>query len=685
MCRHSAVPVFLAAVVAAAAVRAEPLEEIVVRADLRDRAVSELPTSITVLDSATIDATAIAHFEELAHVVPNLNFAGGSNRPRYFQIRGTGERSQYEGAPNPSVGFIVDDMDFSAIGGVALTWDIDQVEVLRGPQGTRYGANALAGLIHVTSTAPSATPSLKLRALGGGDDARGYGIAGGGALGRRSAARISAWHYRANGFRDNAFLGVDDSNGRDESDLRLRYRYQGERLTVDATALYVDVDNGYDAFAIDNGFTVYSDRPGRDTQRSLGGSLKLRAAAAPFDIVSITSAVRSDIRFDFDADWGNDEFWAPYTYDFVSTRRRIRETASQEVRLVSQDAGRIDWVAGLYALNLREDLIARDAGVYVDPAFGAFLSNTLLGSDYESTSLAAFGEIDIALGAAASLAVGVRVERRRADYADTAGIAVDPAETMFGGHVTLSREFAGWFGYASYSRGYKAGGFNLGRVPDGRREFDAEFVDNFELGARRRWLDGSIDAALTLFHAERDEQQVATSAQLVAGDPSSFVFFVDNAAAGSHSGLELDANWYLTSDLRASLGLGLLTSDVDAPGNAVLSGRDQAHAPPYTFALGLSYEPPDGLYARLGVTGKDRFYFSNGHNERSSAYALLNARVGYRRGPWDVNLWGRNLSDRRYAVRGFFFENEPPDFVAERYVRLGDRRQVGITVNWSLQ
>ena len=94
-------------------------------------------------------------------LVPNLNWSGGTSRPRYFQLRGIGELEQYQGAPNPSVGFLIDDIDFSGVGMPATLFDVEQVEVLRGPQGTRYGANALAGLIKIKTH--DATPDTELR------------------------------------------------------------------------------------------------------------------------------------------------------------------------------------------------------------------------------------------------------------------------------------------------------------------------------------------------------------------------------------------------------------------------------------------------------------------------------------------------------------------------------------------
>ena len=131
------------------------LEEVIVTATLRKQSLLETPVSIAVLNERTLQDAGRQHFEDVLAAVPNLNWAGGTSRPRFFQIRGIGEREQYEGAPNPSVGFLIDDIDFSGIGMPATTFDVGRIEVLRGPQGMRYGANALAGLIVMRGQDPA--------------------------------------------------------------------------------------------------------------------------------------------------------------------------------------------------------------------------------------------------------------------------------------------------------------------------------------------------------------------------------------------------------------------------------------------------------------------------------------------------------------------------------------------------
>ncbi len=178
-----------------AASQPQALDEIVVTADFRDAKIADLPASVSVIDSEQLRATTVEHFEEAIREVPNLNLSGEGSRARYFQLRGVGELEQYDGAPNPSLGFIVDDIDFSGLGSIGTLYDVDRVEVLRGPQGTRYGANALGGLIYIRSADPTPELSADFKADGGSDDLRAFGAAVGGPLGDKAglprlAARI---------------------------------------------------------------------------------------------------------------------------------------------------------------------------------------------------------------------------------------------------------------------------------------------------------------------------------------------------------------------------------------------------------------------------------------------------------------------------------------------------------------
>lgn len=665
------------------------IDEIVI-ADYRERTAAELPTSLTILDAEAIEQGGIQHFEELISAIPNLNWSGDGNRARYLQIRGVGEIEQYEGAPNPSVGFIIDDIDFSGIGSVATLFDLQRIEVLRGPQGTRYGSNALAGLIYMQSTEPTDEWSTDLRLSAGDDDMFAGGIAFGGLLSDSMGFRLSAQHHRSDGFRRNPYLGRSDTNGREETTLRGKLLWEaGDAWLFRFTGMYVDLDDGYDAFALDNSLTVLSDNPGRDAQESLGASFRADYDAGELlEFTSITSFADSDIGFSFDADWGNEDSWAPFTYDYISFSDRERQTISQEFRLASARSSGTSWLVGVYALRLEEDLTTVNQGVYDDPVV-YFFSDSLdatLASDFESTNIAVFGQLDIPVGDSGDLTLGLRLEERTTDYQDSDGLSAGPDDSLWGGEIAYRHEFSSRVAvYALLSRGFKAGGFNLGLVPPGRREFGDEVLWNVETGVKTNWADGRVRFDAAVFYNERDDQQVRISTQLNPNDPASFVFFTDNAASGRSLGLEADLTWFPAESLELFANVGLLDAEFDdfVSDGVDLSGRDQAHAPSYSMMVGGTYRHANGFFTRLDLRAVDEFYFDVSHDQKSQAYEIVNARLGYEAERWTAQLWARNLFDESYAVRGFFFGNEPPDFFNTLYIRQGDPRQVGITLDLS--
>ena len=158
------------------------IEEVVVRADWREANVLEQDSSTIVLDKKTLQKEPVKHFESLSYLIPNLNFAASDSRARYFQIRGIGERSGYQGTPNTSVAFLIDDVDYSGQGGIATTFDIDQIEVYRGPQGSRIGANALAGLIYIKTKDPTENFEGTSELMFGNYGTRSVGVAFGGPI-----------------------------------------------------------------------------------------------------------------------------------------------------------------------------------------------------------------------------------------------------------------------------------------------------------------------------------------------------------------------------------------------------------------------------------------------------------------------------------------------------------------------
>src|SRR6202161_4382128 len=388
----------------------DTLQEIVVTATLRSTGIEELPQSVTVLNQETLRAAGVQHFEDVLGQIPDLNWASGTSLPRFFQLRGIGEVEQYQGAPNPSVGFLIDDIDFSGVGMPATLFDTQQIEVLRGPQGTTYGANALAGLISVRTVDPGTDFELNSEITGADYDTRAASLAvGDGFAGGSAGWRLVAQQYLSDGFRHNAYLDENSTNGYDEGTLRGKLRWQiTDDLRADLTLMHVNIDNGYDAWSIYNTHTTYSNQPGRDAQLSNGAALRLVADIGGAQLRSVTSTASSKIVYSFDGDWGNDPFWLATTgyapYDYFQSDNRQRRTFAEDLRLIGDPSNelfaRLRWLAGAYVLRLTESdkqMFTWDA-YDAAPNGGPGAGSSGLNSQYGATNVALYGSLDADVG-----------------------------------------------------------------------------------------------------------------------------------------------------------------------------------------------------------------------------------------------------------------------------------------------
>ncbi len=677
------------------------LEEVIVTSTLREQTLVDVPVSVSVLDARTIQDAGRQQFEDVLTTVPNLHWAGGSSRPRYFQLRGIGEREQYEGAPNPSVGFLIDDIDFSGIGMAATLFDVDRIEVLRGPQGMRYGANALAGLIVLRSAAPEDQFGFQTEASIGDYDSDSIGaVVTGPVSSLNSSWRLGVQRYRSDGFRDDPYLRRDDTNGRDELTARAKWRWQpSERTTVDLTWLHVDLDNGYDAWSIDNSRRSLANEPGKDTQKADGGAVRVETEAGSLGKLTVIGTLsQSDGENSFDGDWGNPQSWAPYTYDYFYRAVTSRDARSFEARLSSFNGPEdgLAWLVGAYALDLDETIHEISVGEYIDPFAPEYSGSTddWLKSRYDARNIAVFGQLEGMFTSRWGWSLGARSERRSADYSDN-GVQdgdvrvtrTSDEQTMWGGQASLHFDVQDNVRtFATLSRGYKAGGFNLGRAAALRERFAPEYLWSLDIGAKGEWFERRLYADVTAFYMRREDMQVSTGFQLdPVGDPNSYLFFTDNASGGRNYGLEASVRWRVVPQLELGGSLGLLRTRYSGfrPEGVDISDRDQAHAPEYTLALNATWRSPRGWMARVDVAAIDDYYFDVPPNDqRASAYTLTNLKFGYEAENWAVYLWSRNVFDEDYAVRGFYFGNEPPDFENKLYTQLGEPRQVGVNVRW---
>ena len=677
----------------------QDIEEIIVKGDWREINVLEEDSSIVILNNKIIGSQPIKHFENLSYLVPNLNFAASDSRARHFQIRGIGERSGYERTPNSAVGFLIDDIDYSGQGGIATTFDVDQIEVHRGPQGSRIGSNALAGLIYIKTKEPTEVFEGTSEVVLGTYGTHNAGIAFGGptSFNQNITYRVALRADYSDGFRKNLFSGKSNTSKKDENTYRLKLNWKvRDKTTLKFLITQIDLDDPADIWTLDGSLNTLSDRPGMDSQKTNAYSMKIFNSYDGYELQSITSITDTDVALSYDADWGNANSHAPFTYDYFSETLRDRETFNQELRLVSDAVNfnlnkNTEWVIGISYLDVEEINFKNDDGVYGDPSdpFGPYTSKSSSSSNFSSDNLSIFGNVDYFFDEFTKLSIGARWEDYESNYYDSFGESFNPADRMSGGKISFNKNLSDVANiFISVARGFNQGGFNLnlGLEPESKNTnlyYDPEFLTNYEVGFNAQILDEKMNIATVIFYSDREDQQVLISTQVDPSDPNTFSFLTQNAAEGINKGLELNIDMQLKQSLNFFARLGLLKTEINNwKSRPDLEGRAQAHAPKKSYAIGMSWSITDRASLSIDVVGKSSFYYSDSHNNQSKAYSLTNINFDYLIGSWTYSIWARNIFDEYYSVRGFYFGNEAPDFKDTLYERHGDPRHLGLSMRY---
>lgn len=646
------------------------LNDITIGADLFETTQQDMPASVEVLTQDELQDQGANHFDDVLLKTPNVNFSGETSRARHIQIRGLGERDEYTGAPNSSVGFAVDDIDFSGIGMTAGLFDIKQVEVLNGPQNTRYGQSAIGGLINIQSNDPTSYRESMIEASAGDDSLREFGLMTSGPINNEKDAaqyRFVMFKHQSDGFRHNETLGRSDTNGKDELTLRGKLRlFPNQHTTVDITALHADLNNGYDMWSTNNTYTVYSNKPGKDAQLSNAAAVKVAYTGnESFVFTSKTSLANSDMLKSYDYDWTA----SGTTIDDVYSNQKNRKTISQELRWHSTEQSKInnntDWLIGLYGSHLNEENNTYN--------YGASWTK------FELNKIATFGQLDIAINSKTTVTTGLRLEHNSSSF-DNGTNQFSPDENLWGANIAYSYKYNDIHtAYTSLTKGYKAGGFNADLANTANDSFDAESLYNYEIGLKSNY-GTNLKTAVVAFYMDRYNAQF--DGYTAPSNPAlpAWKFYTENFDRAHNYGLEANFFWQANPNFDLYGSAGLINTDVEGTPSSsyyVISGREQAHAPRYQLNVGAKYRH-NRYYAQTDITAVDAFFYDNVHNFRSTPYTLVNARIGYEANDYEVYLWAKNLTDEKYSVRGFQFDLDW-DGNDDQFEGLGSPRQIGLT------
>ncbi|MET6759669.1 TonB-dependent receptor [Pseudoalteromonas sp. NCIMB_1079] len=671
------------------------LERIVVTGDFQRESIQTLSASASLFSEDEINQRGASYLDEMLGSTANVNFASGASRGRYIQIRGVGLRSQFVDPINPSVGLVIDGINYSGLGGSSLLFDIDQVEIYRGPQGTRFGADGMAGMIQMGSAKATSDPSLKLQVGAGTYNTREAGIAASTGLTDDTSARVSYFRRKSDGYVDNLYLN-DETQNQDEQVARFKINSQlTKHLNTELNLHYIDINNGYDAFTLDNSRNSVADEPGQDNQESYAIGVKnTYTGFDAFDLNLNLSAIDTELLYSFDEDWVCNDTSEPKLcaaglhpdgYSSTDLYSRDRDDQSVDLQFNSKTG---NWVAGIYYQNRDVDL-ERQYTWLASP----------FSSTYETSNVAVYGQVATPIGPKTTLITGLRVEQYQGDYTDSNGFIQDTDDVMVGGKIALEYQVIDrTMIYTSITRGYKAGGINSEALAKAKDEglnlsadffqqhtsFDPEYLWSGEFGVKGSSLDDKFTLRLAAFYMHRDDIQL--KAWQVEGQQ--FTGYVDNASSGSNYGLEVEGSYQLTDNLFLTGSAGYLNTEIDdfvTQSGLNQDGREQAQSPKYQYAFTARYNFTSELYGMIGVEGKDDYYFSDSHNSQAPSSNLVNLSFGYESDMWAVRAWAHNVFDETVPTRGFEFGNDPQDgYTTHTYTQLGEPRVAGVTFTLNL-
>ncbi len=661
------------------------IERVIVSGDFRQTTLDQLSASATILDQERLRSRQPSHIDSVLNSIPNVNFAAGASRGRFVQIRGIGERSQFAEPINPSVSFIVDEFDFSGLAAAGLIFDTKQLEVYRGPQATLYGTGALAGAVKLSSNdVGSDAPDYVEARIGNKESYRIEGATGDD-INTDWGYRVALVHNRSDGFVENTFLNRSDTANIDET--ALRFVVEGsvdERTTLALTYRWYDIDNGYDAFSLDNDNKTLSDEPGFDEHQTHAVSARSTTNTAAGDFILIATHASHNIAYGYDEDWTFTGFH-PWGYTSFDAYFRDVETQTGEMRFVSSDSaalfdGMTDWTIGVFYKSTEEKLLRQYT--YLDSDFAR---------EYTPTTTAIYAQTESRLNENLLLVAGLRVENYDFDYADNNQLTRAFDTTMVGGKIALQYTQGDRFYYGSISRGYKGAGFNPdSRVNDNQRFFDEEYNWNYEVGVKGPLFTPDLIARAAIFYMDRKDTQVSDFDVITRDDGTAgFVDIIDNADLGTNKGAELELSWIASDAWQLDASVGYLSATFEgytlADGTEVSEQR-QAQSPKWTANLYSEYALTDNMLWRVDVDYKSEYRFSDGHDVTSPSTTLVNSEIVVLHGDWQTSLWVQNAFDREYYTRGFGgFSNDPRDEYAfdEPYYQIGNGRQFGVTVKYA--
>lgn len=634
------------------------IDEVLVTAEKRDSSLQDTPLSVSVLSGDELDAIGISTVEELQFFVPGVTIT--NDAMAIVNIRGIGTSAFGVGA-DPSSTVHIDGVYIPRpTTGYQDMFDIERVELLRGPQGVLFGRNSSGGTLNIISKSASEELEGAIEVAVGNLNKRKISGTLSGALSDRTRARATLLYNERDGRYSDPVFGREyqDQNtiaGRfalefdasDNLDVVLRADFNNEDeagyptvqnvITADLLGAGATLTNGKDELALD----------GNPIQKidTLGASATLTWDLGEMSFKSTSAFRSSDVEILIDVD-STDLFLRNVGVQEYS------DSFSQEFLLSSTGDERLRWTAGLFYFT-------EDGDDNLDLFFGP--TTIVIPGTNKTDAWALFGQASYDFNDRLTGTFGLRYSSEEKDYGTTTFVngtnvgSATPSDDWDDFTPRFSLDYAvneDVMLYASASRGFKSGGFQVGES----NSFDPEYLWSYEAGVKSVVMDQRLRANFGVFFYDFTDLQVITFVNGIGQ--------TDNAGKATLQGFEAEFLARPSDGLDLSLNIAYLDATYDRFTQAIggvevdLAGNTLPNTPEWTFSAGAQYSHPVSNAANLTFRGdfgwRDEVNFKSDNAPRfqTDSYGLLNVRIGYENldQGWQLSLYGTNLTDEDFAT-----------------------------------
>ena len=643
------------------------IEQMVVTAQKKEENVQDVPISISVFSDIQLEDADIRDTIELTRFTPNVYVRQviGEN---VIVIRGI---SGFDGSVYSPTGFYVDDVNFPLhLMHNPDLFNVERVEVLKGPQGTLYGRNTESGVINIITKQPDNELRGKIfceygnydTTHGNVDSYRTGGNISGPIVRDKLYLGLAGQWEDSDGFMKNEYNDDEEAGKIDHLNGRGTLRWTPTDkwdISLIADAMDSDDNAGYVRF-LDGPFETDRHAINYDAgeyyweQEGNGQNLRVKYEGDLFNLLSVTG------RRDYEQKTITDCDLSPLPIMGSQFIKGENDLLSQEVRISSpNNHGPFEWLAGLYGFKEETDID------FKTQAFGNHKT------DIDIKGYAVFGQGTYTLFDRLHLTAGLRY-----DYLDLKGDQtyefIDPWTGMLQsidfGKDFDNDEFLPKFSiaydfidnimtYASVSKGYLAGGYHYsGATCKENFTYDPEYTWNYEIGTKSSWLNNRLMANLSAFYIDIKDKQV------FEWEPTLGVTQITNAAEAHSMGVELELQARPMQGLDLFAGFGYTEAKIDdwtATEMDMMTyqfvtydyeDKYLPNAPKYTYNLGIQYRHLSGFFGRVDILGTGSFYGDAKNRVKEDGYELVNLRLGYEIEHFDIIFWCKNVFDEEYET-----------------------------------